>query len=861
VALKDLVSDLSNFKTKGDVAYDKLDPQINNGVDYFPDDTSGAKGFTPKTDLESKYNKFMKDVRQNNSLPNRYESQANISAPNSGRRINPRSRTAYGVAGEYLEGEGVGMSMTNHVLSSDTVLGVRLQPQFTSEFMTTPIANHISGFSPPSDLSQTFSLASNADEVTRFNYWKTFSAIGGSVDKFASLIPSTIRISQFSFPERDRENNIDVNPNGFSGLKTTLNLPRESWRYSTTDTNDVFKDTFSTLGLGSSNYTDIIDNFHKYDGGDFINLPGLGDDNKFFNRSLGEGGKFRNVADPENLIHPIILRPFGSNWKDAGTDLQIPDLKFSNHEYTFNNVLSVDGFSLSEMSARNIADNSRLEKWALTPQGASFIDKQFSLQRLNPTIETKQYNRDSFLGVAGNLSDTTVPVFHPERHVGGFATRYENVLNLTGLNPEPGIQFTGGSRLAFQSAAFSVDIAPLPRVSPSGNSFLDGIANFAIGAFNALANPLVSAINLGLSNPNKYSPFPSSAPVSTKLGYVAFGNGLLQIPIDVAIANLKPGGNFNKSTAVNNDGNPIKRHYTSAYGQLVGDTQFDYSRTLASPSEVNPLFGDESNTDVVVDQVATRNKYKFISSDIGHQGAHMGKKIDDVLGVIKGDKKSDNVDRINVMPIVQTGDSRIEDNKDFIKFRFRDLVNERYVIFRAILDGITDAVVPEYGEEKYIGRPNKVFVYQGAERTVNFNFSIYPKTKQELPILVQKLEYLIGLCYPSYTEQNFMKTPFIALTLGDMFVDAPGVLSGLTITVEDQTTWELDEGLQFPHFIKAQCEFKYIGNRKLKTSGIHYDLGKTTQEFFPASQTYIDNLREPLPVNPTLRQNQLEGSQ
>ena len=169
--------------------------------------------------------------------------------------------------------------------------------------------------------------------------------------------------------------------------------------------------------------------------------------------------------------------------------------------------------------------------------------------------------------------------------------------------------------------------------------------------------------------------------------------------------------------------------------------------------------------------------------------------------------------------------------------------------------------MPEYGEEKYIGRPNKVFVYQGAERTVNFNFSIYPKTKQELPILVQKLEYLIGLCYPSYTEQNFMKTPFIALTLGDMFVDAPGVLSGLTITVEDQTTWELDEGLQFPHFIKAQCEFKYIGNRKLKTSGIHYDLGKTTQEFFPASQTYIDNLREPLPVNPTLRQNQLEGSQ
>ena len=46
------------------------------------------KGFTPKTNLESKYNKFMKDVRENNSLPNQYERQATILAPNSDFRIN-----------------------------------------------------------------------------------------------------------------------------------------------------------------------------------------------------------------------------------------------------------------------------------------------------------------------------------------------------------------------------------------------------------------------------------------------------------------------------------------------------------------------------------------------------------------------------------------------------------------------------------------------------------------------------------------------------------------------------------------------------------------------------------------------------
>ena len=43
------------------------------------------------------------------------------------------------------------MSSTNHILSSDNVLGVRIQPKFTSEFMTTPIADFVSKFQIPYD--------------------------------------------------------------------------------------------------------------------------------------------------------------------------------------------------------------------------------------------------------------------------------------------------------------------------------------------------------------------------------------------------------------------------------------------------------------------------------------------------------------------------------------------------------------------------------------------------------------------------------------------------------------------------------------------------------------------------------------
>ena len=51
--------------------------------------------------------------------------------------------------------------------------------------------------------------------------------------------------------------------------------------------------------------------------------------------------------------------------------------------------------------------------------------------------------------------------------------------------------------------------------------------------------------------------------------------------------------------------------------------------------------------------------------------------------------------------------AEIDVESDFIKFRFRDIVNNKWLIFRAILEGITDTLSPEYGEERYIGNQIK----------------------------------------------------------------------------------------------------------------------------------------------------------
>ena len=240
--------------------------------------------------------------------------------------------------------------------------------------------------------------------------------------------------------------------------------------------------------------------------------------------------------------------------------------------------------------------------------------------------------------------------------------------------------------------------------------------------------------------------------------------------------------------------------------------------------------GDDT-TGVILDkrQANVREKAQFL----GNQGSLQKglQQNTSVLGVIKGNTNgttglSDRInmlrpqdpDKVNGEEIDLTGG----DAKDFIKFRFYDVIGHKYIIMRAILSGITDAVTADYSEEKYMGRPDKLYVYKGADRDVGFTFKVYPKTKQEFPVLMEKLDYVIGLCYPTFSETNRMKSPYIELTIGDMFVDTPGILKSVNVTVEDNTTWEIDDGLQFPKHITVQCQFRYIGSHKQSTTAQHY---------------------------------------
>ena len=70
---------LSSDKT-GPTITNPIDNQIENGVDFFDDDSGSHTGFVTKTDLVSRYHQFIK---------------GNVVAPRAGVRTNTKTRTAY----------------------------------------------------------------------------------------------------------------------------------------------------------------------------------------------------------------------------------------------------------------------------------------------------------------------------------------------------------------------------------------------------------------------------------------------------------------------------------------------------------------------------------------------------------------------------------------------------------------------------------------------------------------------------------------------------------------------------------------------------------------------------------------------
>jgi hypothetical protein len=170
------------------------------------------------------------------------------------------------------------------------------------------------------------------------------------------------------------------------------------------------------------------------------------------------------------------------------------------------------------------------------------------------------------------------------------------------------------------------------------------------------------------------------------------------------------------------------------------------------------------------------------------------------------------------------GEQKTTFPRDLIKFRFQTIDNDNSLptttTFRAFLTGYNDSHEAQWDAKRYTGRGENFYTYKGHDRTVNFNFKVAAQSKSEMAPLYRKLNLLLSSLYPDYNSSNYLRGNITTLTIGDLFVNTPGILTSLNLTVNDDYPWEIamnepelgdsSDMKEVPQIIDVSATFKPI---------------------------------------------------
>lgn len=155
------------------------------------------------------------------------------------------------------------------------------------------------------------------------------------------------------------------------------------------------------------------------------------------------------------------------------------------------------------------------------------------------------------------------------------------------------------------------------------------------------------------------------------------------------------------------------------------------------------------------------------------------------------------IDKINNMYLYRSENVTTNKEKnDLVKFRIAVIdpdepKKKTFIHFRSYITGITDGFDADWSEFKYLGRGEKFFNYQGFNRTLSWKWTVFAQSKPELSIMYQKLNYLASTLAPNFGEAGFMRGNIHQLTIGGYIYEYPGIITSLTYSIPDDSTWEI----------------------------------------------------------------------
>tara|TARA_Y100001972_G_scaffold101329_1_gene126154 strand:- start:5507 stop:7387 length:1881 start_codon:yes stop_codon:yes gene_type:complete len=279
---------------------------------------------------------------------------------------------------------------------------------------------------------------------------------------------------------------------------------------------------------------------------------------------------------------------------------------------------------------------------------------------------------------------------------------------------------------------------------------------------------------------------------------------------------------------------------------LHGDTFRIYSneelttrRGLYPKSFMNFVIDSEVEFDDTISEVVSKiihkapdyvTQNKALRTGMGDPGQHITYAVDGVnrernlfdYSIPAFDMEA--LDRITALKMYEAESANNDlPINDLCKFRIAVINNgpsegkkATYLHFRAYINGFTDNYAATWNDVQYVGRGNVFKNYGGFTRDIQMGFTIAATSKAELVPMFAKLNFLASSLAPDYNEAGFMRGNIIRMTVGGYLYEVPGVLTTLTYTIPDDTTWEIaidTEGKddpsvkELPHRIEVSLAF------------------------------------------------------
>jgi len=165
------------------------------------------------------------------------------------------------------------------------------------------------------------------------------------------------------------------------------------------------------------------------------------------------------------------------------------------------------------------------------------------------------------------------------------------------------------------------------------------------------------------------------------------------------------------------------------------------------------------------------------------------------------DKKTRPVDKITAHPIYRSGTvaNGGADTNDLVKFRIASVDPENpsrsnYIHFRAFLGSFSDSYNSSWSSQKFMGRAENFYNYEGFDRSISMNWTVPAQSKNELMIMHQKLNYLASNLAPDYVNGQYMAGPLVRLTVGGYLYEQYGFIESLSLNIPDNSPWEIAVG-------------------------------------------------------------------